>query len=502
MNSIRLQNYRCFEDTGYIDIKPLTFLIGANSSGKSSFLKLLPLLKQSMDVKVNGVFLWANEDVDFNNFKTALKEGSEEMTVTMTISDLRLAKRSNAYNSFFPEVELSLKLRPLGDNFDFLSALEISYSDTNIVITYDDTFNVNCIRVNDFVLSSGEVKMKNSITNSLLPKLLFYDSDSQYFDEQYDFLLDKICESLQMDPDDVTIRRQLLLMGFRKIIDRGNLINYLYRRLPAYLRLPQSYINEVCDMYVMYHINNIIDSLNMYFLSSASNINYVQPVRVFTKRYYRFQNFAVDDIYPDGRNLAMFFNSLSPEAMDNLNSWLSSIFGFRLTIKINDGSLEIVVTEPGKNGKNMVDVGFGYTQCLPILTIIWKVVMIDCVNNHKAEQDRFCDEHIIAIEQPELHLHPRFQSFFANMLVKAVQVCRKDGKKIKFVIETHSPTIINKIGELVATKALSTQDVNVVLFNASHEGLHNYVEQTGFTEDGFILNWPYGFFSHVDRSER
>lgn len=500
MDSIRLQNYRCFDDTGYIDIKPLTFLIGANGSGKSSFLKLLPLLKQSMNVKVNGVFLWADEDVDFNNFKNTLKEGSDEMTVTMTISDLRLARRSNAFNCFFPEMDVTMKLRPLGDNFDFLSSLEINYADTTIVIVYDDTFNVNYIRVNGFVLNSKELKMKNSITNSLLPKLLFYDKDSRYFDEQCDLLLDKICNRLNIHPEDVAKRRQLLLLGFRKITDRRDLVDYLHRKNQSDSDELQSHIDEVSDMYVMYHINNIIDSLNMYFLSSAANINYVQPVRVFTKRYYRFQNFAVDDIDPDGRNLAMFFNSLSSEAMDNLNSWLGDIFGFQLAIKINDGSLEIVVIEPGKSGRNMVDVGFGYTQCLPILTLIWKVAMIDCINNHKAGQDRFCDEHIIAIEQPELHLHPRFQALFAEMLVRAIRVCRKDGKKIKFVIETHSPTIINMIGELIATKILSSQDVNVVLFNASHEGLHNYVEQTGFTEDGFIHNWPYGFFSHVDRS--
>jgi len=47
MDSIRLINYRGLEDTGTVEIKPLTFLLGANSSGKSSFLKILPLLKQS-----------------------------------------------------------------------------------------------------------------------------------------------------------------------------------------------------------------------------------------------------------------------------------------------------------------------------------------------------------------------------------------------------------------------------------------------------------------------
>lgn len=56
MDTLRLKNFRCFEDTGIIDIKPITFLVGSNSSGKSSFLKFFPLLKQSVNVKRNGVF--------------------------------------------------------------------------------------------------------------------------------------------------------------------------------------------------------------------------------------------------------------------------------------------------------------------------------------------------------------------------------------------------------------------------------------------------------------
>ena len=34
MKSLRLKNFRCLEDTGDVEIRPLTFLVGANSSGK------------------------------------------------------------------------------------------------------------------------------------------------------------------------------------------------------------------------------------------------------------------------------------------------------------------------------------------------------------------------------------------------------------------------------------------------------------------------------------
>lgn len=41
MDNLKIKNYRCFDDTGTVDIKPITVLVGANSSGKSSFLKFL-----------------------------------------------------------------------------------------------------------------------------------------------------------------------------------------------------------------------------------------------------------------------------------------------------------------------------------------------------------------------------------------------------------------------------------------------------------------------------
>ncbi len=49
LTKIRIKNFKCFQDTGELDIRPLTFLVGPNSSGKSSLLKALLTLKQTVD---------------------------------------------------------------------------------------------------------------------------------------------------------------------------------------------------------------------------------------------------------------------------------------------------------------------------------------------------------------------------------------------------------------------------------------------------------------------
>lgn len=42
MDSIRVKNLHCLADTGTIPLKPINILIGANSSGKSSFVRIFP----------------------------------------------------------------------------------------------------------------------------------------------------------------------------------------------------------------------------------------------------------------------------------------------------------------------------------------------------------------------------------------------------------------------------------------------------------------------------
>jgi hypothetical protein len=45
---IRWKNYRCFQDTGWIVIRPLTILIGPNNAGKTSVISPILLLNQTM----------------------------------------------------------------------------------------------------------------------------------------------------------------------------------------------------------------------------------------------------------------------------------------------------------------------------------------------------------------------------------------------------------------------------------------------------------------------
>ena len=79
------------------------------------------------------------------------------------------------------------------------------------------------------------------------------------------------------------------------------------------------------------------------------------------------------------------------------------------------------------------------------------------------------------------------------------RTCKNEKKDIRFIIETHSEIILNKIGENIALEKFDREDTNVVLFNAKGENMEKYVEISKYSKDGFLTNWPMGFFAeYVD----
>ena len=84
IKALRLRNLRSFpnsQDASYVDLKPLTVLVGKNSSGKSSFLRSFPLLRQSVEAKTTGPILWYGSYVDFGAFSEAIKHDCNEQII-------------------------------------------------------------------------------------------------------------------------------------------------------------------------------------------------------------------------------------------------------------------------------------------------------------------------------------------------------------------------------------------------------------------------------------
>lgn len=133
------------------------------------------------------------------------------------------------------------------------------------------------------------------------------------------------------------------------------------------------------------------------------------------------------------------------------------------------------------------DVGVGIAQVLP-------VVVGAIVPNPKQEPAVT----LVAIEQPELHIHPAMQVALGDLFIEGAA---KRGTS--FLIETHSEHLMLRLlrriretteGELTGgSVALSPDDVSVVYVQSSDKGVEMLalpIDETG----EFSTRWPKGFF--------
>jgi predicted ATPase len=213
---------------------------------------------------------------------------------------------------------------------------------------------------------------------------------------------------------------------------------------------------------------------------------YIGPARSRSERYYRYQELSVSEIDPDGTNFPMFLNSLLPSQIERFSGWVKNLFGFGVNVSRKEGHLSINV-EYAKKSMNIVDTGYGVSQILPVLGQIWWTVF--GAVRHPVERNA-----ILAIEQPELHLHPAHQSLLADAITSVLGDEQK--RKVSFIVETHSESLINRLGNMVYEKKLDASAVSLLIFEESTESANGTTTREAHFEGGGVLvNWPYGFFN-------
>jgi len=426
MESIRLTNYKCFDDTGEIVLKPINFLVGSNSSGKSSLLEFFPLFQQSMHTVRDGAFLWVGNNIDANDFHTVLKNGKDTMGVEIKIKNIPISIGTD--NGKIPEltdVKVSIKISnsKYGDD---ISKVVIDFCQQEIELRLEEDLSDEII-INGESMNIENEDISHGPTNSLLPSMFLNNSSPEEMSlKRRQELYTWGRKNLKNEETSMPIS---LLFRLRLILNKED----FRKRLNHYKKdgIEINDFDHIYNLALFYNLNEIIDIINIYMMSQADKIEFIRPLRATAERYYRKRNISVNRITPSGDNIAIFFQRLKKEKkLKDFNDWLqNNDMGFVVNLEEEGGFIEMKIVEDGKNGKNMVDVGFGYSQILPILATIWKDIFYDST---KSNRSSYCKTSIVLIEQPELHLHPRFQRKFAELLVKCILQAVKE--KIDLVL--------------------------------------------------------------------
>ena len=152
----------------------------------------------------------------------------------------------------------------------------------------------------------------------------------------------------------------------------------------------------------------------------------------------------------------------------------------RVAVKaINDTALEVKIGRDQTTNKeslplfffaNLADVGLGVSQVLPILVAL------------QSADDR----HLVLIEQPELHLHPKGIHKLAELIVNAVQ------RGVRVVLETHSELLLLGIQTQIAGGRLDADQASLNWFSLDEQG-HTLIQKAEILQDGSFGDWPVDF---------
>jgi len=122
----------------------------------------------------------------------------------------------------------------------------------------------------------------------------------------------------------------------------------------------------------------------------------------------------------------------------------------------------------------LTDVGFGVSQILPVIALCYYVPKGST----------------IILEQPEIHLHPSVQAGLADVFIDAIRV-----RKIQIVVESHSEHFLRRLQRRIAEgEALKNKDV--ALYFCKFNGSESELDPLDVDPFGNIRNWPKDFFGN------
>lgn len=561
MKSIQIKNLRSLKDTGQIDIKPLTILVGKNSSGKSTFLRFFPLMKQSFSTTTNEPILWYDKNsVDFGSFDESLNsdlakskdekfmefcfnfyidEVWDQYSLDGSLSNESTEKdlvklNVKLENKHFDKIEIMLHGKRI--LFKRLNAQKNIYAfslddkliSNNITNLSNDSFKYYEF-LPHFVLQS-EDKLEDSEISMKTPNL-----ESIFIQKIYDYILSKspfsdlkykskLRRDLKIFMDEIQRNHLSEVASYSR-----NLTKRIGEEIQNHSRFyrdiydedfegqdvqinnkNENYSNEIVlflnaatdieydEVYQLIfgsYISQLLQYINYYLSQFFTQVHYIAPVRASAQRYYRTQGLAINEIDPRGENIPISLNYLSKSEKQAFKKWTLNRFGFYIQTKEKFGHISLTISFNDKSSMNLTDTGFGFSQILPIILLLWR-----SENDSKPQQNPFrvrLKTSTIVIEQPELHLHPALQAKLTDVFVNCITVVNSEleahGSKLNIIIETHSETIINRVGQLIYNEKISPEMVNLLLFNGIVNS-SSEITPVQYNEDGVLQNWPLGFF--------
>ena len=422
-----LEDVRCFEGRHEFNIRPLTFLVGENSTGKSTVLGCLQSLVSSFESGVD----FNSEPYLMGTFadiarKSRPRKTRFEIGITFAYPGLKGGK----LQVFLKFREDKNRTEPVVDEMRWV------FSDGEIIFSENDSRHGPSDSGFSLRVTGGENSKK------------FHFSAKK--------------GQLGTNPGFNVFRLAIFLREHTDNSETREIEEFLSRQFKGKKHERMGQLMEIFE--------------DLGFPGNRGNSYSIAPVRSRPRRTYDPLKEAET---PEGSEIPMFLMRLSATSKNEWNELKKNMLDFgkasglfsdikvRHLGKLGDPfQLQITVRGPRSN---LMDVGYGVSQVLPILVRILN-----------AENTRFL------LQQPEVHLHPKGQAELTSLFVDVIK-----NRQNSFVIETHSDYMIDRARIEIMRGRLDPEDLSLIYLEPFQNKVR--VHNIRFDREGNMEGAPAGY---------
>lgn len=476
ITSLTLGGFKGIKNTATIPLAPITLLFGANSTGKSTVLQGLLYLYEviahrNFDAEFSSI---AGENMYFGGFCQLVHGKSKDNKITLGAT-LDFSDDNVPWNDYLSDIESEIIEEHIGvipESFSDIWSFELDiswdvFTDKPFVSRYQcSSPDMGCIYF-DKKAGKQEVYIWDSIT-------------------KLDWLQDGIL-NLDEETHDVRVPIKQLdaLPDINKRLDLSD-------APPHFIYIPES-STSISKTFIESTLSQITLAPLKLFIRKLETLFHIGPLRVIPNRNFVANEKITSKNWFDGTAGWDAFTYGSDTLKENVNRYFSLKSGLATPYVFQSTSEDNVL--PGKRtvylenqetGSHhyLNEVGVGVSQLFPF-------VVASCQ----------ADSAIVSCEQPELHIHPRWQLALADMMLES----HKENPDKMFLVETHSEHLMlrllkrrrqtaeDEMDEL--SNAFCKQDDIQIIFCEQKDGETKLLPIATTDEGEFDAPWPNGFYS-------